>query len=234
MRKLFLTYIVCCSSFLTLGQSMVFTDRKEVVKSKHFYQFDHRIKLGMFDFLRGNVFLYYEYLLGSQHALEFGVAPTFSDVIPMVIASSEIAKMSTMKDTRFALSLMYKIRPFKKVSFLYLGLGAKFRSYYTSNFNNPYVDKYSSYVGKKTRAKQELQPTLKIGNYFAPSGKRFIIEYAVGIGYIANFIRSTSGKINYDSNGISSGITKTSSRYNEYQWMVALEFKFGFGLGRRN
>jgi hypothetical protein len=198
-------------------------------ESRDFFHAKNRFKVGITDAFRGNILLYYERLIGKQHALEVGIGPSFNDFLFNFSENSSLhAPLRSIKNVRYAFSLSYKYRPFKGISFLYVGAGAKLRAYHSTNYSEYEVFQSEYYAPGLKYTKLELLPTLKIGNYFAVNNERIILEYAVGVGYALKDLRYQNS---YYNNYVSSGESIISDHHSKEKKIVfAVEFKMGFGL----
>lgn len=196
---------------------------------RDFFHAKNRFKVGITDAFRGNILLYYERLIGNQHALEVGLGPSFNDFLfNFYDNSSAHVPLGSIKNTRYAFSLSYKYRPFKGISFLYIGAGAKLRAYHSGHYTKyePFQSEY--YAPGLSYTKLELLPTLKIGNYFALNNERIILEYAVGVGYAMKDIRHQGSYYDHYSNP--EKLIISDHHTQERKIVFAMEFKIGFGL----
>jgi hypothetical protein len=225
MQKLVLSFCLIYSSTY-LAQNTLNQEHRD------FFHAKNRFKVGITDAFRGNILFYYERLIAKQHALEVGIGPSFNDFLfNFHDNSSAHVPLGSIKNVRYAFSLSYKYRPFKGISFLYVGAGAKLRAYHSTNYMEyePFQSQYYTHGLKYT--KLELLPTLKIRNYFAINNERIILEYAVGVGYSITDIRHQSSYYNYYTPGTGSGQLIISEHHaKEKKIVLAIEFKIGFGL----
>ncbi len=112
-------------------------------------------------------------------SVEVGAGLTLDDYLAIYFwKGDQYRYRNKFADTRFSFSFGYKYVPFPKLNFLYVGLAAHYRRYYSSD-KNAFFQYNGTFVGSD---RKETSLKFVIGNLFSFNEDRICIDYSLGFG----------------------------------------------------
>jgi len=168
--------------FILLSLSTVHLFAQEN-NSKHFSLPKNRYSIGLSDIARGNLLFYYERLIAPGASIQLGTGLTFDDLYALEKWEGEqYIERSAFKDTRFCLAAGLHFKPVPTADWLYMGVEAKFRQYYSAD-----ADFFHTHSGLWLGSnRKESVIKLNVGNFWYSQESHLLLDYSIGIGWLTS------------------------------------------------